>query len=146
MKVAFTSLMDEAVKFYTTRNEDYTEALSMAAAIREGPADLGDIGPRDGEGPGWPTEVLPLINVPADGMCLYHCVVAAHDVPRWLREHDDRGIGTSLEMQVRDTQRAKEAKAAIVNHLRLLGHVDITEFFVSEVSRFLCIIDPVQPL
>lgn len=39
---------------------------------------------------GQPSSATPLVNVPADGLCFYHCIRAAKDVASWMRDHDEK--------------------------------------------------------
>ena len=84
-------------------------APPAAASAPEGPPHLG---------PSHPC----VVQVPADGFCLYHCAVAAADAAGWARTHaQTSGLAVGRAAQAEDRRRAEDFRAAVIARVRAAG-------------------------
>ena len=58
------------------------------------------------------------VAVPADGLCLYYCIVASEDLAGWLDTHGNGGMATTPEMVSNDIIRAKELRQGLIEYLK----------------------------
>ena len=66
-----------------------------------------------------------VVQVPADGLCLYHCAVAAADASSWVRSHSPAtGLASSVAAQVEDTRRAELFRQAVIARVRVAGRAE----------------------
>ena len=132
------SLLQEAVQRLTAEGADVQLALSLETAAREGPAKVGDevlLTPVPVE-----NHVPVLVNVPPDGLCFFHCIIAAHNLPAWVAEHKEDGWGKTAEIQKRDTAQAMAFRNKMIDELKKHGPLRSFVFVVTfqHVSKPIC--------
>ena len=81
--------------------------------------------------PHLPEELTP-VPVPADGLCLYYCVVAARDLRRWRDTHDARGMSRLPGGMASDRQLALQVRDRLVQRLRLQGRDEWADKLLGE--------------
>ena len=54
------------------------------------------------------------VRVPADGLCLYHCICASKNLREWLASHDANGHALDKLRAAQDVKDAKEVRAALI--------------------------------
>ena len=82
-------------------------ALTTWASIPLGEAEGGGF---EMKGPSQLPEDHPEVDVPHDGMCLWHTHIAARDAPSWVKTHKENGYGSSREQVQGYLERAKSKK------------------------------------
>ena len=115
-------------------------ACGLKTAEHEGPLDIvSEVGPMlGGVSPNMPH----IVNVPADGVCFNHCLVACGDLGAWMAQHDRRGQAASHEMRQRD-----EANGAGIlgRYTRSVGHclrqVHLFIFLLIVKLKFSCCLE-----
>ena len=70
-------------------------------------------------------EGQPYLQVPADGMCMYYCVLACQDAQMWLLNHDSAtGLNKSIPLREVDLVAAAGVRDAVVKTAADLGDVE----------------------
>ena len=130
----------QTMLYLSSNNQDVEQSLRIETAD---PLDIvPEVGPMLGT-------VLPnmahVVNVPADGMCFYHCLVACRDLEAWMAQHDRRGQAASHEMRQRDEANDREARASLVGYIRSVGHslrqVQLLMFPLAVTLKFSCCLE-----
>ena len=72
-----------------------------------------------------------LVNVPPDGLCFYHCVVACRNLPAWVSSHGEDGLGSTTEIQHADSRDADTMRDKLSDFIRSGGEVfSCIQFFL----------------
>jgi hypothetical protein len=79
-----------------------------------------------GIGPGLP----PFLDVPSDGLCLYHCMAVAQDPEQWLAKHSTTGVPCDAQTAAEDTYHAQCLRNSISERANALGDSDLAERIV----------------
>ena len=61
------------------------------------------------------------IAVPADGLCLYYCMIASEDPAQWVGTPGKQGMATTSEMVTKDLSMATELRESFIEHLEDIG-------------------------
>ena len=66
-----------------------------------------------------------VVEVPGDGLCLYHCAVAARDAKAWALSHSPvTGLAKTACEQLEDRRRAEEFRESVISRLRAAGRAE----------------------
>ena len=67
------------------------------------------------------------IPVPADGLCLYHCCVAARDVASWRANTHSNGCGVTPDVHREMCMRAASVRVNVISRARERGLHDVAD-------------------